>query len=110
VNWVLDGEPRLYRGKLIRCQSDHDDYAYSRGEVVMSSGDGMGSTTPVPVSWHAWAPKVTSYHVCIKWPRSPRDPALWSLARFQNPQVWLPGAWAHAEAGYKEDLDWGDGW
>jgi hypothetical protein len=25
----------LYRGKLIRCQNDHDDYAYSRGGVVM---------------------------------------------------------------------------
>jgi hypothetical protein len=28
----------------------------------------------------------------------------------KTPQVWLPGAWAHAEAGYKEDMDWGDGW
>jgi hypothetical protein len=25
----------LYRGELIRCQNDHDDYAYSRGGVVM---------------------------------------------------------------------------
>jgi hypothetical protein len=28
----------------------------------------------------------------------------------KTPQVWLRGAWAHAEAGYKEDMDWGDGW
>jgi hypothetical protein len=37
------GGPRLYWGELIRCQSDHDDYMCSHGEVAMSGSDGTES-------------------------------------------------------------------
>jgi hypothetical protein len=40
VDWIPYGEAHLYQGELIRCQSDHDDYACSCGRVVMSGGDG----------------------------------------------------------------------
>jgi hypothetical protein len=56
-------EARLYQGELIRCQRDHDDYACSYGGVAVSDGDGMGSSTQVPVVRHAWVPVVTSGHV-----------------------------------------------
>jgi hypothetical protein len=51
--WVLGGLDLLWRilplsGELIRCQSDHGDYACYYGEVVMSGGDGTYSTTRVP--------------------------------------------------------------
>jgi hypothetical protein len=42
VDRISYGEARLYQGELIRCQSDHDDYACSRGGVVMLGGDGDG--------------------------------------------------------------------
>jgi hypothetical protein len=31
--------------KLMRCQSDYDDYACSHGEVVVLGSDGMGPNT-----------------------------------------------------------------
>jgi hypothetical protein len=46
-------------GDLIRCQSDHDDYVYSRGRVAMSGHDGMGSNTRVPVARRVWMHVVT---------------------------------------------------
>jgi hypothetical protein len=42
----------LYRGKLIRCQNDHDDYACLRGEVAMLDVDGTNSSTQVSVARH----------------------------------------------------------
>jgi hypothetical protein len=48
--WVSGGSDLLWRtlplsGEFIRCQSDHGDYAYSHGGVVMSGGDEMDSIT-----------------------------------------------------------------
>jgi hypothetical protein len=56
VDRIFYGELRLYRGKLIRCQSDHGDYAYSRGRVAISGGDVMYSSTRVPIVRRAWVP------------------------------------------------------
>jgi hypothetical protein len=39
VDKICYGESHLYRGELIRCQSDHNDYACSHGVVAMSGGD-----------------------------------------------------------------------
>jgi hypothetical protein len=33
-------EVHFYQSKLIRCQSDHGDYACSHGGVAMEGGDG----------------------------------------------------------------------
>jgi hypothetical protein len=41
-------------GGLIRCQSDHDDYACSCGRVAMSGGDGTDSSTRVLVVRCEW--------------------------------------------------------
>jgi hypothetical protein len=64
VDQIFHGEPCLYQGKLIRYQSDYDNYACSRGGVAMSGGDRMGSSTRVPIARHMWAPEVMSFHVC----------------------------------------------
>jgi hypothetical protein len=53
-------EARFYQGELIRCQSYHDDYAYSCGRVAMSGGDGMDFSTQVPAVKYTWAPVATS--------------------------------------------------
>jgi hypothetical protein len=45
VDWIFDGEPHLYRGELIRCQSDHGDYVCPYNGVAMSDGDGTVSCT-----------------------------------------------------------------
>jgi hypothetical protein len=45
VDEISYGEACLYQVKLIRCQSDHDDYASSCGGVAMSGGDVMNSNT-----------------------------------------------------------------
>jgi hypothetical protein len=47
---VLGGPNLLWRtlpvsGELIRCQSDHEDYACSHGGVAMSSGNGTDTST-----------------------------------------------------------------
>jgi hypothetical protein len=60
VERIFYGELRLYRGRLSRCKSDHVDYVCSHDEVDMSSGDGMSSSTRVPVARCAWVPRVTS--------------------------------------------------
>jgi hypothetical protein len=49
VEWILHGDPCLYRGELIRCQSDHVDYACFHGGVAMSGGNGMDPNTRVPI-------------------------------------------------------------
>jgi hypothetical protein len=49
VDRISYGEARLYQGVIIRCQSDHGDYACSRGGVDMPDGDGTDSSTRVPV-------------------------------------------------------------
>jgi hypothetical protein len=36
--------------ELIRCQSQHGDYACSHDGVAMSGGDGMNSNTRVPIA------------------------------------------------------------
>jgi hypothetical protein len=43
------GEPRLYRGDLIRCQNDHDNYVCSREGVAMSGGDETCFSTQVSI-------------------------------------------------------------
>jgi hypothetical protein len=53
VDRIFYGQPRLYQDELIQCQSDHGDYACSRG-VALLSGVGMNSSTQVPVARHAW--------------------------------------------------------
>jgi hypothetical protein len=45
MDQIFHGETRPYQGELIRCQSDHDDYAYFCGGVAMSGGDGTGPST-----------------------------------------------------------------
>jgi hypothetical protein len=60
----------LYRGELIRCQSDYDNYACSHAKVAMSSGDGMGPSTQVLVARCTWVPEVTSHPVSrISYPK-----------------------------------------
>jgi hypothetical protein len=54
VDRIFHGDPHLYQGELIRCQSDHGNHACSRGGVDMSRGDGMDSCTRVPIHRHAW--------------------------------------------------------
>jgi hypothetical protein len=49
VDRIIYGEPHLYRGELIRCQSDYGDYTCFCGGASMSGGDGMNSSTRVPV-------------------------------------------------------------
>jgi hypothetical protein len=63
VNRIFHGEPRLYWGELIRCQSGHGNYVCSLGRVVISDGDRMSFSTRVSVARHAWVSEVTSYHV-----------------------------------------------
>jgi hypothetical protein len=41
-------------GELIRCQSDHSDYACSHGGVAMLGGDGTDPSTRLLVARHAW--------------------------------------------------------
>jgi hypothetical protein len=57
---ILYGEACFYQGMLIQCQTYHANYACSYGGVAMSGGDGMDSSTQVPVVRHAWAPVATS--------------------------------------------------
>jgi hypothetical protein len=47
VGWISYGEACLYQGGLNRYQSDHDDYACSRGGVAMSVDDETDSSTRV---------------------------------------------------------------
>jgi hypothetical protein len=66
---VLGGSNLLWRtpplsDELIRCQSDHDDYACPRGGVAMSGGDGTDFSNRVTAASHAWAPVVAS---CLVW-------------------------------------------
>jgi hypothetical protein len=58
VDRIFYREPQLYWGELIRCQSDHDDYACFCGGVVMSDSDGMDSNTQMFVAKRTWAPVV----------------------------------------------------
>jgi hypothetical protein len=60
VDWIFHGEPRPYRGELIRCKSEHDDYVCPCGGIAMSSGDRMNSSTLVTVARRAWASAVMS--------------------------------------------------
>jgi hypothetical protein len=46
---LLWGTP-LLSSEIIRCQSDHGEYACSRGGVAVSGGDGMDYNTQVPVA------------------------------------------------------------
>jgi hypothetical protein len=62
VDQIPYGEAHLYHGELIRCQSDHIDYACSCRRVGMSGGDRMDSSTLVPVVRCVWVPMVMSYH------------------------------------------------
>jgi hypothetical protein len=47
MDQISYGEPCLYQGEFIRCQSDHGNYACSHGRVAMSVSDGTGSSTRV---------------------------------------------------------------
>jgi hypothetical protein len=42
-----------YRGEVLQCQSNHDDYVCSHGEVIVSGGDGMGPSSRVPIARRA---------------------------------------------------------
>jgi hypothetical protein len=46
---ICYGEVHLCYIELIRCQSDHNDYACSRERVVISGGDGINSSTRVSI-------------------------------------------------------------
>jgi hypothetical protein len=73
---------RLCQCELIRCQSDHDDYACSPGEVAMSGDDGTNLSTRVPVAKCAWVPEVLSCHVCLLMALLLEDPDSGSLNRY----------------------------
>jgi hypothetical protein len=66
------GEAHFYQEKLIRCQSYHGNYVCSGGGDAMSRGDGMDSSSRVPLVrsvWHLWpCPIVTGikYHRFLK--------------------------------------------
>jgi hypothetical protein len=49
VDQIFYGEPRLYWGELIRCQSEHGNYVCSHGGVAVLGSDGTDSITQVPV-------------------------------------------------------------
>jgi hypothetical protein len=51
---------RPYQGELIRCQSNHGDYACSRGEADVLGGNGMSLITRVTVARSSWVTDVTS--------------------------------------------------
>jgi hypothetical protein len=63
----VSGEPDLLwrtpslSDEFIRCQSDHDDYVYSRDGVALSGGDGTDSTTQVSVARHVWVAMIMFY-------------------------------------------------
>jgi hypothetical protein len=61
-------------GKLMRCQSDHGNYACSHGGVDMSSSGWTSSHTRVPVARHMWL-RVVLFG--IKWSCHLRTSALW---------------------------------
>jgi hypothetical protein len=42
-------EAHLYQDELIQCQRGYGDYVCSCGRFAMSGGDGMDSSTRVPV-------------------------------------------------------------
>jgi hypothetical protein len=46
---IFHGEPCLYWGELIQCQSDHGDCVCSHGGVAMSYSEGIDSSTRVHV-------------------------------------------------------------
>jgi hypothetical protein len=46
--------------ELIRCQSDHTDYACSHCGVAILGGDGMDFSTRVSAAKHTWVPMITS--------------------------------------------------
>jgi hypothetical protein len=67
----------------------------------MSGGDGMGFSTRVPISRHAWVSAVTSYPV-LNWSRFSRILALRSLARGTgNSRAWLAEGGVRDELGHK---------
>jgi hypothetical protein len=45
MDWSFHGEPHLYWGELIYCLSDHDNDAYSHGEVTMLGSNGTCLST-----------------------------------------------------------------
>jgi hypothetical protein len=61
MDHISYGEAHRYQGMLIRCQSNHANYACSCGRIAMSCGDGMGSCTQVPAVRCVWAPVGVSY-------------------------------------------------
>jgi hypothetical protein len=62
VEHISYGEASLYQGELIRCQSYYDDYACSCGGDAISGGDGIDSSTRVPIVMCVWVFVVTSCH------------------------------------------------
>jgi hypothetical protein len=70
---------------LIRCQSYHTDYACSYGGAVVSSGDGMNSSTQVSVVRCAWVPVTMSHHARHSMPLSPEDPGPAALPDTKKP-------------------------
>jgi hypothetical protein len=74
------GKPTpIGRGELIRCWSDHDDYACSHGEVAMSGSDGTGPSTQMSDVRRAWAPMVMSYHARCYRASLPENPTPMAL-------------------------------
>jgi hypothetical protein len=49
VDQIFYGEAHPFQGEFIRCQSDHGDYACSRGGVAKSGGDGTDCSTQMPI-------------------------------------------------------------
>jgi hypothetical protein len=89
--WVPGGSDLSWRslpGELIRCQSEHGDYAFPFGGVAMPSGRIVVLECLLPdAGGHLWLRLVLPG---IKWPHHSRTPALGLFARYLGyPRAWL---------------------
>jgi hypothetical protein len=72
-------------GELIRCQSEHGDYACSRDGVAVSGGNGMNSNTRVLVARCLGACGYVLSYLALNGHVIQGPPSLRSLARFWRP-------------------------
>jgi hypothetical protein len=82
VDQISYGEARPFQDELIRCQSDHDDYACPHGRVAMSGGDGTLECPSSNVSGLLWLRPVVPG---IKLHRFPRTRPHWRSAGTGEP-------------------------
>jgi hypothetical protein len=110
VNQIFCGEPHFYRASLSDVRVIMTFMCVLMVELLCQAGMGWISALECMLSGARGSQWLCLILSGIKWLRHPRIPALWSLARYQRPQVWLLGARTHAESGHKEELDRADRW